>query len=156
MYTFTLTATAGVGPLDYSYIDNVAIKVASDNSQYEGVQTLTFAPGGTAAWNPLVLGGLNAGGCSGGPNAGFACATAVGSGAAGIDLVNSWTFQINLIDTGVLLTDMSIKARFTDAAGNKVGALLSEDITQVSEPSSLLLLSTGIVALTVGRRRLKR
>jgi hypothetical protein len=162
IYDFTLTAT-GAADLDYSYIDAVAIKVASSDSSYEGVQDLLSASDGT--WiDPALLGSLSASACNQGSAAGYACTTAIGGDPNGAEAggTDTWVFRINLVNTdGLLLTDLSeasIKARYTDADGHKVGSLLSENITitQVPEPASLSLLLFGSGATGVlgyGRRR---
>ena len=70
---------------------------------------------------------------------------------------------IVLLDNGTLLTTgESIKARYVDSSGNKVGDLVSEDITlqqcctQVPEPMSLMLLGSGSAGLGLwGRKKFK-
>jgi hypothetical protein len=140
-------------------IDEVALKVSSG---LDGAR-LVSAPGGTAQWN-LMLGGLNANGCSG-AGSGFDCATFTGStgGAVVPGTVLTWTFDLDV--RGPLLIgaqQSSIKARYVDAAGNKVGALVSENITlgappppppPVPESSSLLLLGPALPALVFLARR---
>lgn len=138
-----------------SFLDEVAFKVSSSVLS----STLLGAPGGIGNWN-LVAGGINADGCSG-TGSGFECADAVSvaSGApVGGSTPLSWLFEI-VIPTGTLISDgfQTVKARYVDPSGNKIGALVSEDI-HVPEPSGALLLGCGLLTLGMfaGYRELRR
>lgn len=132
-----------------SYLDQVALKVSSSVHNV----TLSGAPGGVGSWS-LHPGGINAGGCSG-SGSGYACAdsTILLNGGLGVAVpggTHSWIFDV-AVDNGTLFADLygsSVKARYVDGNGAKVGALVSETLTtQVPEPSSMLLLGSGLLAL---------
>jgi len=133
-------------------LNAVAIKVSS--MLFE--MSLVDAPDGAPAWTTW-MGGLNATGCSG-SGSGFDCAYA---GLHGVTVPNptpySWVFDLTM-DNGVLFTtpnSSSIKARYVDAGGVKVGALVSENLTLtiVPEPSTALLVALGGSVLAARRSR---
>ncbi len=138
-----------------TYLDQVALKVSSS---YYSV-SLFGGPGGAGAWN-LYGGGISAAGCSG-SGIGFACADSTsmflnnGLGVAVVGGSYSWIFTV-LVDNGTLFADLegsSIKARYVDGNGRTVGNLTSEKlVSQVPEPSSVLLLGTGLLVGVVTRR----
>ena len=130
-----------------SNIDDVAFKVSPSLS---GVALLD-APGGAGDWTTL-LGGIDASGCDGN-GGGFGCATSNDDTNATLPFagVYEWRFAAG-VPTGTLFTDpleASIKARYVDDEGAKIGALVSEPITLqlVPEPGTALLLAFGLAGL---------
>jgi len=153
MYTINTSGYTGGG----LRIDNVAVKVSSSVF----AASLVNAPGGAGGWN-LVSGGINASGCDG-SGSGFECADDTGTADAptfkpGPGATYNWVFDITG-DNGALFTGLnaaSIKARYVDASGNKVGDLVSEDITlQVKTPeaSTTVLLGIALFGLVVLSRK---
>jgi hypothetical protein len=132
-------------------INTVAVKVSS--SFLDAV--LVSAPGGVAGWIEM-LGGLNAGGCSG-SGSGYDCVRVATFENAPLVPGGTylWVFDIE-IPTGSLFTGAgaaSVKARYGDADSAKVGALVSEGITLgVPEPVLGSLVAVGGIH-AVWRRR---
>jgi hypothetical protein len=137
-------------------IDEVAIKVASSVDTAK----LVSAPGGLSSWT-LQAGGLNANGCSG-SGSGFECADwIVGSpNGAQVGGILSWTFDVDVASALLTASNAaSIKARYVNANDQKVGALVSENITlgpstSVPEPGILTLLAVGGAFAATRRRRI--
>jgi hypothetical protein len=138
-WRITLTiATAGYNA-GGTHLDTVALKVSAQLVS----ANLVTAPGGVGLWNE-TLGGLNAGGCNG-SGGGFDCveATSVGTSPAVPGATYTWVFDLEIADGGLFtgLLASSIKARYVNDAGGKVGDLVSENITlSVPEPAFGLLL----------------
>ena len=129
-------------------IGNVAFKVSPN---LDGVSVFD-APGGAGDWT-ASLNTLNANGCSGGGPSGFGCATSNDDSNATLPFagVYQWIFGAD-VPTGTLLTDAfaaSIKVRYLDGDGEKIGDLVSEGITLqvIPEPGTALLLIAGLAGL---------
>jgi len=156
--TQTFQITLDVNDTSYggggSFLNAVAIKVAPTADLVSA--TLFSAPAGFS----LIGGtGLNANGCAGG-SGGFLCAQSSGNGVSVSGGPYDFVYDVT-VDTGDLLTGAgaaSVKARYVDSEGSKVGALLSEDITlqtDAPEPSSALTLGAGLLALSLVSRKLR-
>jgi hypothetical protein len=160
--TETYRITFGMDTTDLSIdgvygVDAVAVKITDGSNLRNGI--IAAFPIDTGPWNGEVDVGLNGNGC-GNAGGGFYCAEVIDGGTLPEvkvdDGILEWVFDLR-IDKGTLFTDTleaSVKARFVNESREKVGALLSEDITLqvVPEPGSLALLWMGLVGLAaVGR-----
>lgn len=132
-------------------IGDVAFKVSS----HLNGGMLLEAPGGAGDWT-WQLGGLNANGCDG-HGGGFGCATSNSSGVATVPSpdIYKWVFEAHVPNGTTLFTgpsedeEPSIKVRYLDDEGDKIGALVSEHIMLqvVPEPGTALLLAFGLAGL---------
>jgi hypothetical protein len=83
-----------------------------------------------------------------------------GKGVA-VGSVHEWTFDLAM-DNGALFTGLlqsSVKGRFVDSLGNKIGALVSENATltpPIPEPETYALIIAGLIVLMAAVRRQRR
>lgn len=141
-----------------AYITDVAPKVSSSVVS----ATLLSAYGGNGSWT-TGLGGLSADGCNG-AGSGFFCSQSLGLGAPVVGPSFPWEWQVSLPTGTLFLGDVqaSLKVRYADVNGKKVGDLVSENITitpgeppgQIPEPptSALLVVGLGFLGLRKARR----
>ena len=134
-------------------IDTVGIKVTG--SGLVGASLFAY-PGGV--WE-TALTTVNANGCSVG-GGGWVCSHTDTNGEAAIGGLLEWIFDVEVL-TGTLFpaeSIASIKARYVDANGNKVGDLVSEGIPlQVPAPAILGIMGIGLMGIVFssGLRRCK-
>ena len=152
-----------------SFIHSVAVKIGDATAV-----SLLDAPGGAGAWVASVSGLNNSdqgANCDGNSSPGFACAQD-GITAPVPDGTYAWIFEITV--SNGLIDPATIKAGYVDGNGNKVGDLVSENITlqpcshdcnggggggggSVPEPGSLTLLGSGMIGMaSLLKRRLKK
>lgn len=151
--------TTGYTGTTSNLLNAVSLKIVSQSSQLSSISLLTPPTG----FSGTINGGINASGCSG-AGGGFFCSESSGNGLqvghAG-DIYN-FDWQVTVANPSDFLTDAgaaSVKALYVDTTGKQSG-ITSEPITldpvsPVPEPSSLVLLGTGILgAAGVIRRKL--
>jgi hypothetical protein len=118
--------------------------------------TLQAGPGAGGDWITSWDTNISSSGCLGSGD-GYVCSQDVSSPFAaqisalsvvGGSLVWNWSFTST---TAPFLGHIGVK--FNDASGDLNGRILSEEITQVPEPASALLLGSGLIGLATALRR---
>lgn len=147
------------GKANYLFISAVDFKPASNVSG----ASLTAAPGGKAGWNLSFNDGQVSADCSGSGN-GFVCTNDVGTNnlAPVPHTPYEWDFNFSLLAGGDN-SDIAfghLGTRYCDASGDCTGVIVSIEqpgTTPVPEPSTLLLVGVGLVAVSlVAKSRLRK
>ena len=148
-YTVDTTNYSGAG----SGLDAIAFKI-TDNSSNILNTTITSQPATFS--DPLIVGGLSAGGCGSGP-AGFICSQS--STLGGLAVPNgTYTFQYGVtLAAGTLfgnVTDWSIKGLYVNSAGEQRG--LTSEHGSVPVPGTSLLFGVGMALFAGWHRKFSR
>ena len=125
--------------------------------------SLVQAPGGPSAWSGEFGGGLNANGCDGSsPSSGFVCfQDLTANTAVPASGLYNFEFAVTLPGSDPLTAASDVKAAYSKVVDNRLRNLGltsmgitidKQDIPQVPEPSSLLLLGSGLVAVPAMRK----
>ena len=154
--TFRITLTIDTSTLALPgavAVDAAAIKVSSSVFG----SAIIDAPDGAGSWN-LVPGGISAGGCSG-SGSGFDCADWIAAGV-GTAVGGTLSFVFDqTVGNGALFAGLeksSIKVRYVDAEGRKIGALVSESLSSsapIPEPTAALVFAAGLAVVGSRSRR---
>jgi hypothetical protein len=147
-YTVNTTNYSGQG----SGLDAIAFKITANSTNILST-SITSQPATFS--DPLIVGGLSAGGCGSGP-AGFICSQS--SNLGGVAVPNgTYTFQYGVtLAAGTLfgnVTDWSIKGLYVDSTGKQAG-LTSEKGVPV--PGTSLLFGVGMALFAGWHRKFSR
>jgi hypothetical protein len=96
------------------------------------------------------------GACDGGTGSSSkkGCAFADGLGARLSSAAGNLAIVLGVeLQSGVLLDTFHLKVRWEDASGQKIGSLISDDLTAVPLPAAAWLLGSALMGLTVVARR---
>ena len=140
-YTVDTSGYTGAG----TGLDAIAFKI-TDNTSNVVSTSITSQPASFS--NPLIVGGLSAGGCASGA-AGFICSQS--SNPGGVAVPNgTYSFQYGVtLGSGALFGDpnqWSLKALYVDATGKQAG-LTSAQGGSVPIPGTSILFGVGLASL---------